>query len=42
MVKLGVIMVMMCGMAKMIFAYDLVEKMDRCPFIPAQHAAVAR
>ena len=39
MVELGVLMAVLCGMAKMIFAYDLVEKMDTCPFIPAQHAA---
>lgn len=32
-VELGVIMAVLCGMAKMIFAYDLVEKMDTCPFI---------
>ncbi|MSO96992.1 MAG: carboxymuconolactone decarboxylase family protein [Rhodospirillaceae bacterium] len=34
MVELGVIMAVLCGMAKMIFAYDLVEKMDSCPFLP--------
>ncbi len=34
-VELGVIMAVLCGMAKMIFAYDLVEKEDTCPFIPA-------
>jgi AhpD family alkylhydroperoxidase len=33
-VELGVIMAVLCGMAKLIFAYDLVEKMDTCPFIP--------
>jgi AhpD family alkylhydroperoxidase len=33
-VELGVIMAVLCGMAKMIFAYDLVEKEDSCPFIP--------
>ena len=33
-VELGVIMAVLCGMAKMIFAYDLVEKEDTCPFIP--------
>jgi hypothetical protein len=27
-------MAVLCGMAKMIFAYDLVEKMDTCPFNP--------
>jgi AhpD family alkylhydroperoxidase len=32
-VELGVIMAVLCGMAKMIFAYDLVEKEDTCPFI---------
>lgn len=30
-VELGVMMAMLCGMAKMIFAYDLVEKMPTCP-----------
>ena len=39
MVELGVMMAVLCGMAKMIFAYDLVEKEDYCPFIPAQQAA---
>lgn len=38
MVELGVVMAVLCGMAKMIFAYDLVEKEDYCPFIPAQAA----
>jgi AhpD family alkylhydroperoxidase len=33
-VELGVLMAVLCGMAKMIFAYDLVEKMDTCPFNP--------
>lgn len=33
-VGLGVIMAVLCGMAKMIFAYDLVEKGDYCPFTP--------
>jgi AhpD family alkylhydroperoxidase len=33
-VELGVIMAVLCGMAKMIFAFDLVEKEDSCPFIP--------
>ncbi len=33
-VELGVIMAVLCGMAKFIFAYDLVEKEDTCPFIP--------
>ncbi|MDX2223068.1 MAG: carboxymuconolactone decarboxylase family protein [Rhodospirillaceae bacterium] len=39
MVELGVIMAVLCGMAKMIFAYDLVEKMDSCPFVPERVAA---
>lgn len=39
MVELGVVMAVLCGMAKMIFAYDLVEKEDYCPFIPAREAA---
>lgn len=30
-VELGVMMAMLCGMAKMIFAFDLVEKMPTCP-----------
>lgn len=30
-VELGVIVAVLCGMAKMIFAYDLVEKSDSCP-----------
>ena len=30
-VELGVMMAMLCGMAKMIFAFDLVEKMPSCP-----------
>ena len=30
-VEFGVIMAMLCGMAKMIFAFDLVEKMPSCP-----------
>ncbi len=33
-VELGVIMAVLCGMAKFIFAYDLVEKEDYCPFVP--------
>jgi len=33
-VELGVIMAVLCGMAKMIFAFDLVEKEDTCPFLP--------
>lgn len=39
MVELGVIMAVLCGMSKMIFAYDLVEKEDYCPFIPEQRQA---
>ncbi len=39
MVELGVIMAVLCGIAKMIFAYDLVEKEDYCPFIPERQAA---
>ncbi len=34
-VELGVIMAVLGGMAKMIFAFDLLEKMDSCPFSPA-------
>lgn len=34
-VELGVIMAILTGMAKFIFAYDLVEKEDTCPFTPA-------
>ncbi len=32
--ELGIIMAVLCGMAKFIFAYDLVEKEDDCPFLP--------
>jgi AhpD family alkylhydroperoxidase len=39
MLELGMIMAVLCGMAKFIFAYDLVEKEDYCPFIPGQQAA---
>lgn len=39
MVELGVMMAVLCGMAKMIFAYDLVEKEDYCPFVPERQAA---
>ncbi len=35
-VELGVIMAVLCGMAKMIFAFDLVEKEDSCPFVAAR------
>ena len=34
-VEFGVVMAVLCGMAKFIFAYDLVEKEDYCPFMPA-------
>jgi AhpD family alkylhydroperoxidase len=33
--ELGMIMAVLCGMAKFIFAFDLVEKEDYCPFLPA-------
>lgn len=33
-VELGLIMAVLTGMAKFIFAYDLVEKEDSCPFTP--------
>ena len=33
-VELGLIMAVLAGMAKFIFAYDLVEKEDYCPFTP--------
>jgi AhpD family alkylhydroperoxidase len=39
MLELGMIMAVLCGMAKFIFAYDLVEKEDYCPFMPGQQAA---
>jgi AhpD family alkylhydroperoxidase len=32
--ELGMIMAVLCGMAKFIFAFDLVEKEDYCPFVP--------
>ncbi len=32
-VELGMIMAVLSGMAKFIFAYDLVEKEDYCPFV---------
>ena len=32
--ELGIMMAVLCGMAKFIFAFDLVEKEDYCPFIP--------
>jgi len=31
--ELGVNMAVLCGMAKFLFAYDLVEKEDYCPFL---------
>ena len=34
MLEMGMIMAVLCGMAKFIFAFDLVEKEDYCPFIP--------
>lgn len=37
-VELGMIMAVLTGMAKFIFAYDLVEKEDYCPFIPGKAA----
>ncbi|MET0365586.1 MAG: carboxymuconolactone decarboxylase family protein [Sphingobium sp.] len=33
-VELGLIMAVLTGVAKFIFAYDLVEKEDYCPFMP--------
>ena len=39
MLELGMIMAVLCGMAKYIFAFDLVEKEDYCPFIPKTQAA---
>ena len=39
MYELGIIMAVLCGMAKFIFAYDLVEKEDYCPFMPDTQAA---
>jgi AhpD family alkylhydroperoxidase len=33
--ELGIIMAVLCGMAKFLFAFDLVEKEDYCPFVPA-------
>ena len=32
--ELGMIMAVLCGMAKFLFAFDLVEKEPGCPFIP--------
>jgi len=39
-VEMGLIMSILSGIAKFIFAYDLVEKEDYCPFVP--QAAVAQ
>lgn len=39
MLELGMIMAVLCGMAKFIFAFDLVEKEDYCPFVPETQAA---
>lgn len=33
-IELGLVMAVLVGMAKFIFAYDLVEKEDYCPFTP--------
>jgi alkylhydroperoxidase family enzyme len=38
-VELGMIMAVLCGMAKFIFAFDIVEKEDYCPFTPQAEAA---
>jgi len=35
-VELGVIMAVLVGMAKFTFAYDLLEKLEACPFIPPE------
>ena len=32
---LGIIMAVLCGVAKFLFAFDMVEKEDYCPFVPA-------
>lgn len=39
--ELGMIMAVLCGMAKFIFAFDLVEKEDYCPFLPGGAATAA-
>ncbi len=36
--ELGMIMAVLCGMAKFLFAFDLVEKEDYCPFVPEAQA----
>jgi AhpD family alkylhydroperoxidase len=36
MFELGMIMAVLCGMAKFIFAFDLVEKEEYCQFVPAR------
>lgn len=33
-VELGMISAVLCGMAKFLFVYDLVERLDTCPFTP--------
>ena len=33
-VELGMISAVLCGMAKFLFVYDLVERLDSCPFTP--------
>ena len=40
-IELGMVMAVLCGMAKFLFAFDLVEKEDSCPFLPesTHHAA---
>lgn len=38
--EMGMVMAVLCGMAKFLFAFDLVEKEDSCPFRPeAERAA---
>ena len=34
-IELGMIMAVLCGMAKFLFVFDLVEKEESCPFQPA-------
>ena len=34
--ELGMVMAVLCGVAKFLFAFDLVEKEDYCPFVPAE------
>ncbi len=40
-IELGMIMAVLCGMAKFLFAFDLVEKEDSCPFLPQNSRAAA-